>query len=616
MSYLSNPNTEAEDKLAEMVWDRFKASYLSVVDLGLHSDWADYEDYWSAKANTSESDDDPGSNNNIILPVIESQVADLVGEPRDIMATGIEPSDHLYAHDVRVISEWVLDKNEFEIKLDESERDRLKFGTSILKVWFDPHALRGRGLPKLEPVCPSNFFPDPKIKKAWQVQDCEFIVQAGFRSLFNLKKRFGKRAKAVKPEPLPAFSVSIFDGEDSENISSVVNDRALLLEHWSKEIDDEGNLYLRLVCIANGVVLYNSDWDEDKRGYKSYYKKGRYPFVVIPCYARKGMIWGMGDIELLKPVQDLINDLDDQIRMNARLLGNIQIVVGIASGINPKKWTNKPGLKIPARDPDAWKIVNPPDIPSYILTRRQEAKMESQEYSGRSDVVEGRKPGSVRAASAIMALQEAGSRRVNHKKLILQWGLSRVLELIVDMVAEHYTEEMAFRVLGGKSDDYLWFRGSDLNKIPKMIPGPPDESGESQLVPLMGQDGITPETKEAEFDLRLTIGAGLPQNKAFIYQAVLELAREGIVTVEEARLLLKDMMSFPVIDPFNPLGVFAGRNMSPEMMQTANQGQGQGFNNYGGMPVEDAKMEPSPEDIPPEVMSQLTQMMGGGNIAR
>lgn len=623
--YIENPNTQQEFELVKTVYNQFKAAYLAKDNEGLHSDWAEYEEYWAGNANPPEDEDDPGSENNIILPVIESQIADLVDEPKDIIVSGVEPSDHFFSHDVQKILEWVITKNKFEIKLDEHERNRLKFGTGIWKVWFDPHALRSRGLPIIEPICPSNFFPDPKIKRAWQLQDCEFIIQANYQSLFILRKRFGKRAKAVRPEGKTLFNIEIFKGEDASEISAEINDRALLIERWTKEVDDNGEVYLRLVCVANGVLLYDSNWDADNRGYKSYYKNGKYPFVVTPCYARKGTLWGMGDIELLKPVQDLINELDDQIRMNARLMGNIQIVVGLASGINVRKWTNKPGLKIPARDHTAWEIVRPPDIPAIIPNRRMEAKMEAQEYSGRSDAVEGRRPGGIRAASAIIALQEAGSRRVNHKKLMLQVGLSEVMQLVVDMVAEHYQEEMAFRILnrkpnswfGNENDEYLWFRGSDLNNIPKYIPGMPitnPETGqeETPLVPLVSESGES-ETKSAEFDIVVSIGAGLPHNKAFLYQAVVELQREGLITREEGRLFLKQMMSFPIIDPLNPIGQFVGRNMSPEAMAMANGG-GMG-NNYGNIPVEEPQMEPMPEDIPPEVMNSLVQRMGGGNIA-
>ena len=47
---------------------------------------------------------------------------------------------------------------------------------------------------------------------------------------------------------------------------------------------------------------------------------------MIVGYKRKGRLWGMaGDTEQLIPVQDIINSLDDQIRMNTRLMGNAQI---------------------------------------------------------------------------------------------------------------------------------------------------------------------------------------------------------------------------------------------------------------------------------------------------
>jgi hypothetical protein len=145
----------------------------------------------------------------------------------------------------------------------------------------------------------------------------------------------------------------------------------------------------------------------------------------------------------------------------------------------------------------------------------------------------------------------------------------------------------------------------------------------------MNKAGTKEETKEAEFDLMISIGAGLPQNKSFMYQAVLELQREGILTREEARLFLKQMISFPIIDPLNPVGQFVGRNLSPEMAAMANgmpqpgmegmdpsmMAQGGMENNYGNMPVQQPQMGFSPDMIPPEFMKALTQRMGGGNVA-
>jgi hypothetical protein len=119
-------------------------------------------------------------------------------------------------------------------------------------------------------------------------------------------------------------------------------------------------------------VLYDSD--EDEEAGELYRRLNRYPFVMVPCWPVEGRPWGMGMVEILKPVQDLINDLDDQVRMNARLTGNIQKVIDVRSGIDPRKWDNTPGLNIPAYNVNGFQIVQPPNMPAYILNRMNEAK--------------------------------------------------------------------------------------------------------------------------------------------------------------------------------------------------------------------------------------------------
>ena len=166
----------------------------------------------------------------------------------------------------------------------------------------------------------------------------------------------------------------------------------------------------------------------------------------------------MGDTEQLINTQDIVNDLDDQIRLNARLTGNPQVIVGVGSGINVHKWSNKSGLKIPAKDHTAFQVVQPPYIPAYINNRREKGFYETELISGRSDVVEGRRSGSLRAASAILALQEAGARRTNHKRLMLQEGLRKVVELDLEYAREFMDTEQAFDITENNKVSYLWFR--------------------------------------------------------------------------------------------------------------------------------------------------------------
>jgi len=594
-----------------MVDDNYKAAYIGVQQLNLHTQWASFDDYWRSKQNEPQSEDDPGSVTNVIHPVIESQVSDLVDSPVDFLVKGREPSDQAHASYVKFILQWIWDQNTMTIKQDQFERHRLKYGTGIWKVYFDPLGNKGRGKVCIDVIGPEKFYCDPKVTSPYKIQDADFMCQVSDVSLTWLVRRFGVRAKYVRPRTRTKYDANIYQGEGIKDAVGILNNSTTLIEHWCK--DEEG--LLRLVYKADDVILWDSGWDEKKREGKDakyfhrpsegFYKHGKYPFVIVPCYLREGQIWGMGDVEMLKPTQDLINDIDDQIRLNTRLMGNIQIVVGLASGINPNKWTNRVGLRVPARDPTAWRIVQPQGLPPHIMDRRELAKRESEIISGRPDVVDGRKPAGLKAASAIIALQEAGNRRVNHKRLMSQMGLSEVLTIAFEQFKEHFNQEIAIRIAGKEvegDDNFIWVKGSMYNEIPKLVPdrlAQPDVNGVVPLkkLPVVDEAGKEVpdryETKEAEFDFHVSIGAGLPKNKAFLYQAAVELHREQILTTEETRHFIKEMIDWPLLTPFQIQGVFS-QMREPQQVQP-----------------EAPPQTGTPNGMDPTIIGQLQQALGG-----
>jgi len=622
--------TDKEKELLNKIMVRYRSAYQFKQGLGLDSLWADCNKYWAGDVNHPEDDDDPGSETNIIQPIIESQVADIVNDDIDILVKGVGPSDQEFASDAQQILKWVWFHNDMLTKLDTAERDRLNLGSIIWKVMWDKQAIGGKGLPAMIPMSPDCFFPDPKVTDCDHIQDADYIIQTGFYSRRKLVQLFGDKAKLVKPNPQGnSYDPRIF-GEDNSTTDEVLGDQALLIEYWEK--DDDGKL--RLVYCTQDVVLADSDEKDESAQIPEITD---YPFVIIPGYKRKGILWGQGDTEQLIPVQDIINDLDDQIRMNARLMGNAQMVVGTGAGINIKKWTNKPGLKIPAKDHTAWQVVQPPYIPAYINNRREKAFSESELVSGRSDVVEGRRSGSLRAASAIMALQEAGSRRANHKKLMLQNGLKKVNDLVLAYAKEFMTVEQAFDITEKGKTNYLWFRASDLKEIPQLTlnenfnPDSDDVDNRGKYKPLYDEPTVDEAgsevpaqkmTKDAEFDIEIYLGAGMPNNKSFIYEASVELHRENIITTEETRAVLKQMMNWPIIDPYQPSGVFSGRNSSAEQLDIAN-GQATSQPQDSSSPTTNVQANlsgdqtgqvPGESAIDPELMAQLVALLQSGKV--
>lgn len=617
--------SEKDTELLNYIMERYVAAYSAKQSLGLDELWSKCQDYWAGDVNLPESEEDPGSETNIIQPIIESQVADIVNGDIDILVKGLGPADQVFAKDVTQILKWIWHHNKMTEKLDGAERDRLNLGNVIWKVFWDPDAMGGRGMPTLWALSPDSFFPDPKVTDPNNLQDADYIIQTSWHSRRKLVQMFGEKAKRVKPESNGvAYDPRIFGEADYAGTDAIMNDQALLIEFWER--DEDGNL--RLVYCTRDVILADSAEDDQKAIIPE--ETNKYPFVMIVGYKRKGRLWGMGDTEQLIPVQNIINDLDDQIRMNARLMGNAQIVVGIGSGINVRKWTNKPGLKVPAKDHEAFQVVQPPYIPAYINNRREKAFYESELVSGRSEVVEGRRSGSLRAASAILALQEAGSRRANHKKLMLQNGLRDLLDITLDYVKEFMTTEQAFDITEKDKTEYLWFRGSDLKEIPQLTynenfdPESDDLELKGRYKPLYDEPTINEfgeeqpgelMTKVAEFDIEIHIGAGMPNNKSFLYEAAVELHRENITTTEETRATLKQVLNWPIIDPWSPEGVFAGRNSSADQLDIANSITGQQPIMPPEQPPMQSPMQPVQQStVDPAIIQRLQQMVSSGTV--
>lgn len=620
-------STEAEKKLWEHIQDCYRASYLAKVGLGLPESWQNCEAYWAGEVNISESEEDPGSETNIIQPIIESQVADLVDGAMDFSVKGLEPTDTPHTDKVRHIFKWAWYQNKMVPTLDMFERERLNYGTAWFRVGYDPDALGGKGMPTIDYVGVEEMFPDPKVKNFRNLNDGDFLIRALPYSLKALVRRFGAKARSVKAEgSFNAYDPRIFkDQDNNEGIGEIMNSQCLLFEFW--EVDDDGNL--RRVYAAGGIILEDSFDDEE---HKSFYRHGKYPYVCIPCYVRKGRLWGMGDTEQLIPTQDLINDLDDQIRMNARLMGNIQIVVGQGAGINLKKWTNLPGLKIPAKDSQDWRPVVPYPIPSYIPARRSEGFKEAEIISGRSDVTEGRRSGSLRSAAAIAQMQDAGSRRAKHKKLMLQEGLRSVMELVYSYVVEFMDVERAFDFEEGMKTESMWFKGSDLGELPiktlnENYDATKGDEGTEMYKDLLDENGNVM-TREGQFIIEVDFGAGMPNSPSFLYESTLELHRENIITQEEARATLKTVLNYPIVDPYKPQGKFLGRNNSAEQLALANGTPMPGQEVPGQVPMDPSMMTPPADpmagmdplamletaiqQLPPEILQQVLGGLTGG----
>lgn len=578
--------TPEQQRLAAHVMELFRGAFNAKNQMSLPEIWAKCDDYVHSIQNEPESEEDPGSVTNIIKPIIDSEISDIIDKPYSVDALGREPGDHMYADDVQHGLQFVLDRNQFKRKLTISEHDRLELGTTVIKVFTDENALQGRGLPTFEVVSPANFFPDPKWTATHLLQDSEFIIHAVPRSLSWIRKQFPKWGKYVRRQVSWSYDPTLdIETTRTDEVQVATSQKALLIECYMR--DENGDVFC--VHVANNLVLEDSR--ESKIVGPKLQRRNLFPFEVICCYPRRGTGWGMGDVEYLFHTQDLVNDMDDQIRMSARLMGNPQVAIGLTGagkGFDARKWTNKPGLRIPMRDVNSFKVIEGHGVSSDIVNRREKAFEEANIISGRPDVNRGNTPGQgVTAASAIVALQQAGQKTVVHKTEMLKQGWTNVLELLYDEMVTHWNDGMWIRVNGDRPD-FKFVDPSKLQNVPIMVPNVAPMEGEDTIKQLLDET-MQPMTREAEFDLQLNLGNGLPTDKAFVYQTLLDLAKlniEGkpLISWQELRDYLRNQVGIPL-----------GSDMQMQQMMPGMQ---------PGMPQETA---PNPANIP----GQLRVMQGG-----
>ena len=468
--------TEEKILLADKVLDWYKSAHRDKDDRGIFDLWERVETYWEGSAHNVNHGDDINTNVNIIHPTVEGQVALLVNNNYQVKVKPVTPSDSAYAKYAEILLDWIKDKNKLFKVIDSHERRREKFGTGILRVIFDPDFENGYGLPKIESINPAYVFCDPKITDPAKINDGEFIIETMRKPISWANRYYGaKKADNIVKNYDPSGSII-----SKEEMSTYLH-----ILCWTRT---GGKLRL-LEVTGCGILLYDSF---EKMGEKPFYQNNSYPYFFTPLYMREGSVWAKGDAELLISLQDLIDELDDQIRSNARLSANPQRLVDISCNIDLDKWTNDSGLIIPTANIDGAKYLSPPEMPDYPLERRQQAlHYERQIISRFSDQLAGTSDIKGRTATEIASAVSQASLAMDYKRKMLCDTLSSVFSFCFSLALEYYTGKKAYRVTDG---EFVWISAADFNEIPVL-----DKSENGELVKTDNSK------KQAEFDISVEV---------------------------------------------------------------------------------------------------------------
>lgn len=591
--------TDDAVQLAGKIQEWYRDSYEDKDSRGIFDKMEAAELYWEGDQHPAESDFDPASNTNIVNSTIEGMVAYLVEQNLAVEAKPRGPSDLAFRNKAVALMEWCIDQNRMRRKIDVHERRRKKFGTGVFRVIFDHEALGGFGLPRIEPVNPGDVFLDPTVKDIYKIQEGRYIIERIPRSIESARELYGDDwADAIQPGYYPNEVDGAGFGDDTAEPFAAADADGQYM-HWlvwtHAWVDDEDAIeqeaseddFAVAAAMQDGGVDADESSDDPQPERPAQYRDkkkvlrliemsacglifrdtlsdgvpiceddNRFPYFLTPDMFREGTAWGKATAELLIPEQDAINDVEDAIRINARLTGNPQRVLDTNSGIDPDKLTNEPGLVIPSdQGTNGLEWIQPPGMPTYIINyRTQKLQYERTVVSRWSDQMNGVKQSGVDTATESLGLQQAGTQNISHDKALLEETLGEVMEYCLILMMENYTETEIFRITENGEDTFRAINPSGLKQIPTLVPTTPE-----QQMNFMGQFPMAeqapefmphPEglTQRVALDIKVTMGAGLPSNKAFMWSMIQSAMQAGMITPPEARKLAKEYIGLPIAE--------------------------------------------------------------------
>lgn len=495
--------TEEERKICEMVYTKFKQSY--VAKAPIMTKWKEYMSAYEGDYFKDENKPDYKSNqvSNFVFSTIEAIRPIMTDNNPKFLAVPISPEGMEYSSYVQMAldSEW--DREKMSTKLPAQLIPMLVYGTA---VWFCQwNGKQGSaGEINIKPVDPFNLFPDPL---ADTVDDAEFIIYATYRNANQIKQQFPDKASAIEGSRI---SMSELVNNRDENDTNEEN-QVLILEMWCRDwttMDEiEGKEQLKypkgrvITCLPElGILL------SDK---KNPYIDGKFPFVLMKNYDVPFKFWGVGEVEQILSPQVYINELTNQIIDNAKTTANMQWIIDKNSGIGRGKLTNRPGLVIRKNPGSEVRRDAPQPMPTYVREQIDTLKADIQDISGVLDSLKGEKQTGVVAASAILALQEASQSRIRLKIKIMESNLSELANMVYARMQQFWKFDRWVRVT--------------------------DAEGNINI------ESITESILENNYDLKVIAGSTMPVNKNAMMDLMIRLAQtnaeDGLPIVDRKAVL-------------------------------------------------------------------------------
>lgn len=453
---------------------------------------------------------------------VESQVDTKVPEfefsPRD-------PKDYACAKQREKIVRYICDINTVEQKNALNERRLNILGSAVYKVCWDSAFFDGsrRGEVLVDVPKPEQIFPDPA---ASTVDGCEYIGYTYRLHRQKAKRLFAEELAAAGQDfdQLIAHSGGggyyEYTGEERD-VFDRAEDTVTVTEWWFRQPCDGSDTVK--VFVEGKPVSVSYRWKagdvalsllvegHEIRYIPRYWKNTActmFPFVIYSKIPKEDSVWGKSELEAILPLIDASDRELAFAQLNSAFSSNDIIVAEENALADDGELDNSPGA--------VWKLR--PGMMGKIQRLGNSAYTETNQYNnstywrniiqettGNFTINQGSEPTRVTTASGIALLNERSKNRQQMKKVIKAEGFRRLYDLI-DRTALEYYDSQRIPLIGAAQPGETVYRFEDFATYP--------EHSDAAYYPVV--------------DVKIHVGDGIANSKAFTVQAISELIKVPI----------------------------------------------------------------------------------------
>lgn len=475
------------------------------------------EQWWKLRNETEEHKDGAGWDSGFraksgwLHNVIVSKHADAMENFPEPLILPREPGDASQARTLTAVLPVILSQNRFERVYSDVAWQKLKTGTGVYKVTWDPEKLGGLGDISITRVDLLSLFWEPGVT---DIQKSRYLFHCELQDDDLLEERYPQLRGKLRGEKRTLTRFVYDDSVGTEGKSLVVDvyykrrEGGRTVLHYCKYVGDtvlydtsaEGNAYGEgpgrygteqraaeeespgggNVGAADkrgaDVGPYEETEDDSDSAFRTphsalgLYDHGLYPFVFDPLWPVEGSPCGYGYVDLCRNTQAQIDMLDTAFLRNAVVGATPRYFERVDGSINEEEFQDltSPVVHVAgALDDTGIRVIDYKPLAGGYLSFYRSKISELRETSGNTESANGIYSSAVTAASAIASLQEASGKTGRDASRASYRAFAELTEMIIELVRQFYDLPRTFRIVGQDGgEDFVLLDNSAIRPQP------------------------------------------------------------------------------------------------------------------------------------------------------